>query len=59
MERVWNLCDKSMHLQFYKDKEHLYFFVGRKRVPLLLEELSSIARGKIEKFPTLLGVFAE
>ena len=70
IERVWNLCNKSMHFtvvsgrrrvgktelvkQFYKDKEHLYFFVGRKKVPLLLEELSSIARSKIEKFPTLI-----
>jgi len=68
LERVWSLCDKSMHFtvisgrrrvgktelvkQFCKNRENLYFFVGRKKPSLLLEELSSVARGKIERFPT-------
>lgn len=69
LERVWNLCDKSMHFtvisgrrrigktelvkQFCRDKENFYFFIGRKNLPLLLEELSSIVRDKVERFPTL------
>ena len=69
LERVWNLCDKSMHFtvisgrrrigktelvkQFCRNKKSLYFFIGRKNLPLLLEELSSIARDKVERFPTL------
>ncbi len=68
LERVWNLCDKSMHFtvisgrrrigktelvkQFCRDKQSLYFFIGRKNLSLLLEELSSIARIRVGRFPT-------
>lgn len=69
LERVWNLSDKSMHFtiisgrrrvgktelvkQFCINKEHLYFFIGRKNQSLLLEELSSVAKIKIPQFPTI------
>jgi len=70
LERVWKLCNKSTHFtlisgrrrigktelvkQFCKGKEHLYFFIGRKNTSLLLEELSSIAKTKINGFPTFI-----
>ncbi len=70
LERIWNLCSRSTHLtiisgrrrvgktelvkKFYSDKEHLYFFIGRKNLPLLLEELSGITKTKIEHFPTIM-----
>ena len=69
LERVWKLCDTSMHFtvisgrrrigktelvkQYCRKKEYLYFFIGRKNLPLLLEELSLIARDKVGRFPTL------
>ena len=70
LERVWNLCNKTVHFtiisgrrrvgktelvkKFYSDKEHLYFFIGRKNASLLLEEMSIIAKNKIEQFPTII-----
>lgn len=70
LERIGKLCSKSMHFtiisgrrrvgktelvkRYCMDKEHLYFFVGRKNISLLLEELSLIAKSKIEQFPTIL-----
>jgi hypothetical protein len=70
LERVWNLCSKSVHFtiisgrrrvgktelvkKFYADKEHMYFFIGRKNTSLLMEELSLIAKTKIEHFPTIM-----
>jgi len=69
LERIWRLCSASTHFtiltgrrrvgktelikQFYTDKTHLYFFVGRKKPALLLEELSEVARTLIEDFPTM------
>ena len=69
LERVKELCNRSMHLtiisgrrrvgktelikKFCSDKEHFYFFIGRKNLPLLLEELSSLAKTKITPFPTI------
>ncbi len=69
LERVRELCGKSTHFtlisgrrrvgktelvkKFCSDKEHLYFFIGRKHTSLLLEELSSIAKTKITPFPTI------
>lgn len=70
LERVRKLCNKSTHFtvisgrrrigktelvkQFCKGKDYLYFFIGRKNISLLLEELSQIARTKIEGFPTFI-----
>ncbi|VVB86580.1 Archaea bacterial proteins of uncharacterised function [uncultured archaeon] len=69
LERVSDLCGKSMHFtiisgrrrvgktelvkKFCSDKEHYYFFIGRKKPTLLLEELSLIAKTKINIFPTI------
>ncbi len=39
--------------KFCSDKEHFYFFIGRKNPSLLMEELSSIAKEKITIFPTI------
>ena len=68
-ERIWKLCDKSTHFtilsgrrrvgktelvkKFCEDKDHIYFFIGRKTLPPLLEELSDVARSKIENFPSI------
>ena len=70
LERVRKLCNRSTHFtilsgrrrvgktelvkKFCENKEHLYFFIGRKNPSLLLEELSEIARTKIDGFPTIL-----
>lgn len=70
LERVWKLSKKSAHLtlisgrrrvgktelvkKFSSNKPHLYFFVGRKNLSLLLEEFSSIIKQHIGKFPTIL-----
>ncbi len=70
LNRVWKLSLKSTHLtvitgrrrvgktelvkQFSKDKEYLYFFIGRKNMSLLLEELSSITATKIRHAPTFI-----
>ncbi len=69
LERVLGLCRRSVHFtiisgrrrvgktelvkKFCSGKEHLYFFIGRKKLPLLIEELSSIAKAKITPFPTI------
>ncbi len=69
LERVWALSKKSAHLtlisgrrrvgktelvkKFSSDKPHLYFFVGRKNLSLLLEEFSSVAKEHLVKFPTI------
>jgi len=69
LERIWRLCSASTHFtiltgrrrvgktelikQFYTDKTHLYFFIGRKKPALLLEELSEVARTLIKDFPTM------
>jgi len=68
-ERIWKLSSRSTHFtilsgrrrvgktelvkKFYADKDHLYFFIGRKKPSLLLEELSGIARTKVGYFPTM------
>ena len=68
-ERIWGLCSVSAHFtiltgrrrvgktelvkQFYANKPHLYFFIGRKNPVLLLEELSEVARTRIQDFPTM------
>lgn len=69
LERIRLLCRKTMHFtiisgrrrvgktelvkKFCSDKEHFYFFIGRKNTTLLLEELSSIAKENIPIFPTI------
>ncbi|MCG7849820.1 MAG: ATP-binding protein [ANME-2 cluster archaeon] len=69
LERIWGLCSVSSHFtiltgrrrvgktelvkQFYANKPHLYFFIGRKKPVLLLEELSEVARTGIKDFPTI------
>lgn len=69
LERVWKLSKRSSHLtvltgrrrvgktelvkKFSSQKKHIYFFVARKNLGLLLEEFSAIARQDIKMFPTL------
>lgn len=70
LERIRKLCEISTHFtiltgrrrvgktelvkKLCENKEHLYFFIGRKNISLLLEELSEIARTRIEIFPSIL-----
>ncbi len=69
LERVWKLSKKSAHFtvisgrrrvgktelvkKFCSNKSYLYFFIGRKNLVLLLEELSSIAKLSLNNFPTI------
>jgi hypothetical protein len=48
------LGKQSLLKKLCENKEHLYFFIGRKNISLLLEELSEIARTRIEIFPSIL-----
>lgn len=70
LERVWKLCEKSAHLtlisgrrrvgktelvkKFCEGRESLYFFIGRKNLPLLLEEMSAVAKSGIDNFPMIM-----